>query len=155
MLIARTLAPNHGAVKCLLAFDENAQKYAAKLLAMVKWGTQHWKLQEPFPVPPVPRWLCMPEMIQTTMSLRGELPLIPSGTHLEDIHVCSPALWAWMAILLQYWQDCMTRHLFGGCFCQASDLASTLICDINPWLPHRARFGWSYMATHAMLWLDI
>ena len=47
-LIAHTLAPDHEAVKCLLEFDENAQKYAAELLAMVEWGTQHWKLQEPF-----------------------------------------------------------------------------------------------------------
>ena len=94
-------------------------------------------------------------MIQTMMPLRGELPLIPLGTHLEDIRVCSPALWAWMAILLQYWQDHMTQHLFGGHFRQASDLASTLIHDINPWLPHRACFGWSYVATHATLWLDM
>ena len=136
MLIARTLASNQEAVKCLLAFCENAQKYAAELLAMVEWGTQHWNLQEPFPVPPVPKWLHTPEMIQTTTLLRGELPLIPSGAHLEDIRICSPALWAWMTILLQYWQDHMMQHLFGGCFRQASDLASTLIRDINPWLPH-------------------
>ena len=49
----------------------------------------------------------------------------------------------------------MTWHLYGGRFCQASDLANTLIRDINPWLPHRAQFGWGYVATHAMLWLDI
>ena len=67
-------------------------------------------------MPPVARWLWTPELMQTTMPLRGELPLIPSGAHLEDIHIHSPALWAWMAILLQYWQDHMTRQLFGGCF---------------------------------------
>ena len=116
MLIARTLAPDHEAVKCLLAFGENALKYAAEILAMIEWVTQHWKLQEPFPVAPVPRWLHLPEMIQTTMPMRGELPLIPPGTHLEDIRVCSPAVWAWIAVLLQYWQDHMTRHLFRGCF---------------------------------------
>ena len=146
MHIARSLAPDHEAVKCLLVFGKNAQKYAAKLLATIEWGTQHWKLQEPFPVPPVPKWLCMPEMTQTTMPLRGELPLTPSGAHLEDIRVRSPTLWAWMAILLQFWQDHMTWHLFRGCFCQASDLASTLIHDINPWLPHKAWFGWNYVA---------
>ena len=48
MLIARTLAPDHEAVKCLVAFGENALKYAAKILATIEWGTQHWKLQEPF-----------------------------------------------------------------------------------------------------------
>ena len=115
-LITRTLTPNHEAVKCLMAFGENALKYAVEVLATIEWGTQHWKLQESFPVPPVPRWLQMPELIQTTMPLRGELLLIPSGAHLEDIHIHSPALWAWMAILLQYWQDHMTRQLFGGCF---------------------------------------
>ena len=104
------------AVPALVVFGENALKYAAKVLAIIEWGTQHWKLQEPFPVPQVPRWLRMPEIIQTTMPLRGELPLIPLGTHLEDICVCSPALWAWIVILLQYWQDYMTQHLFGGCF---------------------------------------
>ena len=115
-LIALTLAPDHEAVKCLLAFGENALKYAAEVLAITEWGTQHWKLQEPFAVPQVPRWLHTPEMIQTMMPLRGELPLILSGAHLEDIHICSPAFSVWMAILLQYWQDHMTRHLFGGCF---------------------------------------
>ena len=155
MLIACTLAPDHKAVKCLVAFGENASKYAAEILATIEWGTQHWKLQEPFPVPPVPRWLHLPEMIQTTMPMRGELPLIPLGTHLEDICICSPAVWVLIAILLQFWQDHMTRHLFRGHFRQASDLASTLIHEINPWLPHRARFRWSYMATHATLWLNM
>ena len=41
MLIARTLAPNHEAVKCLLVFGENALKYAAEVLATIEWGTQH------------------------------------------------------------------------------------------------------------------
>ena len=89
------------------------------------------------------------------MPLRGELPLIPSGAHLEDICIRSPALWVWMAILLQFWQDHMTGHLYEGCFWQASELASTLIHDINPWLPHRVRFGWGYVATHTSLWLDM
>ena len=61
--IARTLTPNHNAVKCLMAFGENALKYAAEVLATIEWGTQHWKLQESFPVPPVPRWLRMLELI--------------------------------------------------------------------------------------------
>ena len=60
-----------------------------------------------------------------------------------------------MAILLQYWQDHMTGHLYGGHFQWASELASTLTRDINPWLPHRVRFGWSYVATNATLWLDM
>ena len=112
--IARSLTPDHEAVKCLVAFGENALKYAAEVLATIKWGTQHWKLQESFPVPHVPRWLRMPELIQTTMPLRGELLLIPSGAHLEDIRICSPALWAWIAVLLQYWQDHVSRQLYGG-----------------------------------------
>ena len=155
MLITHSLAPDHEAVKCLLAFGKNAQKYAAKVLATIEWGTQHWKLQEPFPVPLVPKWLCTPQMTQTTMLLRGELPLTPLGAHLKDIHICSLVLWVWMAVLLQFWQDHMMRHLFGGCFHQASDLVSTLIRDINPWLPHKAQFGWNYMATQATLWLNI
>ena len=118
-------------------------------------GTQQWKLQEPFPVPLVPRLLHMPEFMQTMMPLRGELPLIPTGTHYEDIHVCYPAVWAWMAVFLQYWQDHMTHLLYGGRFHQTSDLATILISDINPWLPHKSRFGWGYVAMHATLWLDL
>ena len=38
---------------------------------------------------------------------------------------------------------------------QASNLANTLICDINPWLPHRVCFGWNYVAAHTDLWLDM
>ena len=49
----------------------------------------------------------------------------------------------------------MSRQLYGGRFRQASDLANTLICDINPWLPHSVRFGWNYLAAHATLWLDM
>ena len=153
--IARSLTPDHEVVKCLVAFGENALKYATEVLATIEWGTQHWKLQESFPVPYVPRWLRMPELMQTTMPLRGELPLIPSGTHLEDIHICSPAIWAWIAVLLQYWQDHMSRQLYRGHFRQASDLANTLIRDINPWLSHSVRFGWNYVAAHATLWLDM
>ena len=153
--ITHSLTPDHEAVKCLVAFGENALKYTAEVLATIEWDTQHWKLQESFPVPPVLRWLWTPELIQTTMPLRGELPLIPSGAHLEDIHIRSPALWAWIAVLLQYWQDHMSRQLYGGHFWQASDLANTLIHDINPWLPHRVHFGWNYVAAHATLWLDM
>ena len=155
MAICRSLAPDHEAVKCLLAFGDKAQKFAAKILAMIEWGTQHWKLQEPFPVPLVPRWLHMPEFMQTTMPIRGELQLIPTGAHFEDIRVRCPAVWAWMAMLLQYWQDYTTRHLYGGRFHQTSDLATTLIRDINPWLLHKSRFGWGYVAMHATLWLDL
>ena len=153
--IARSLSPDHEAVKCLVAFGENALKHAAEVLATIEWGTQHWKLQESFPVPYMPRWLWTLELIQTMTPLRGELPLIPSGAHLEDIHIRSPALWAWIAILLQYWQDHMSRQLYRGHFWQASDLANTLIHDINPWLPHSVCFGWNYMAAHATLWLDM
>ena len=153
--IIRTLIPDHEAVKCLVAFGENAMKYAAEILATVEWGTQHWKLQESFPVPPVPRWLWTLELMQTTTPLPGELPLIPTGAHFEDICVCSPALWAWIAVLLQYWQDHMSIQLYGGRFRPASDLANTSIRDINPWLPHKVRFGWNYVAAHTTLWLDM
>ena len=153
--ITRSLTPDHKAVKCLVAFGENALKYTAEVLATIEWGPQHWKLQESFPVPYMPRWLRMPELMQTMTPLRRELPLIPSGAHLEDIHICSPATWAWIAVLLQYWQAHMTRQLYGGRFPQASDLANTLIHDINPWLSHSVCFGWNYVATHATLWLDM
>ena len=42
-----------------------------------------------------------------------------------------------------------------GCFHQASELANTLIWDINVWMPHSTLFGWNYVATHTSLWLDI
>ena len=155
LAIGRTLAPDHEAVKCLSAFGDQAQKFAAEILATIEWVTQHWKLQESFPVPLVPKWLCTLEYVQTTMPMQGELPLVPPGAHYEDIRVRSPAVWAWMAVLLQFWQDHMTRHLYGGCFHQASDLANTLIRDINVWMPHSTQFGWNYVATHASLWLDI
>ena len=89
------------------------------------------------------------------MPMWGELPLVPLGAHYKDICMRCPAVWAWMAVLLQFWQDHMTRHLYGGCFCQASDLANTLIWDINVWMPYSMRYGWNYVATHASLWLDI
>ena len=107
-----------------------------------------------FPVPVVPRWLQTPVFTQTTTPLRGELPLMPTGGHFEDIRVCCLAMWSWMAVLLQYWQDHMNPSLYGGRFHRISNLAATLIQDINPWLPHKVRFSWSYVAMNAMLWID-
>ena len=48
----------------------------------------------------------------------------------------------------------MTPHLYRGQFHCISDLAATVIRDINPWLPHQARFGWGYVAMNAMLLID-
>ena len=142
-------------VKCLLAFGTSALWYAAEILATIEWGMQHWKMEEPFPMLPIPKWLCMPELTQTTMLLRGELPLPSPVIHLRDIHFQGPTLWAWMAVLLQYWQDHISVPLYSGWVRKASELAKVLIRDINPWLPHRSRFSWDYVTNHATLWLDI
>ena len=139
-VIFRTLSPDHEAVKCLSAFGDQAQKFAAEVRTTIEWATQHWKLQETFPVPVIPRWLRTPKFTQTTTPFRGELPLMPTGGHLEDIRVRCPAMWSWMAILLQYWQDHMTPHLYGGRFHHISNLVATIIWDINPWLPHQVCF---------------
>ena len=48
----------------------------------------------------------------------------------------------------------MTPHLYGGRFRCISDLAATVIRDINPWLLHQVHFGWGYVAMNAMLWID-
>ena len=64
-------------------------------------------------------------------------------------------MWSWMAVLLQYWQDHMTPYLYGGRFRRISDLAATIIQDINPWLPHQAHFGWGQVAMNATLWIDL
>ena len=82
-LFSATLSPYHEAVKCLSAFGDQAQKFAAEVLATIEWGTQHLKLQETFPVPVIPKWLQMPEFTQTTTPLRGELPLMPTGGSLR------------------------------------------------------------------------
>ena len=78
---------------------------------------------------------------------------MPTGGHFEDIRMRCLAMWSWMAILLQYWQDHMTPHLYGGRFSRISNLAATLIRDINPWLPHQACFSWGYVAMNATLWI--
>ena len=49
----------------------------------------------------------------------------------------------------------MTPCLYGGRFCHISDLVATIIRDINPWLPHQARFGLGYVAMNATLWIDL
>ena len=56
-IIFCTLSPDHEAVKYLSVFGDQAQKFAAEVLAIIEWGTQHSKLQETFPVPVIPRWL--------------------------------------------------------------------------------------------------
>ena len=87
--------------------------------------------------------------------LRGELPLMPTGSHIEDIHVRCLAMWSLMAVLLQYWQDHMTPCLYGGRFRRISNLAATIIRDINLWLPHQVRFGWGDVAMNTTLWIDL
>ena len=79
---------------------------------------------------------------------------MPMAGHFEDICMHCPAMWSWMAVLLQYWQDHMNPHLYGGQFHRISNLVATVIRDINPWLPHRACFGWGYVAMNATLWID-
>ena len=69
LAIGHTLAPDHEAVKCLSAFGDQAQKFAAKILATIEWGTQHWKFQKSFPVPLVSKWLHTLEYVQTTMPM--------------------------------------------------------------------------------------
>ena len=67
--------------------------------------------------------------LPSSVGLDGHAPAILAGSH------DSPSVW--------------------GCFHQVSDLANTLIQDINVWMPHSMRFGWNYVATHASLWLNI
>ena len=153
--ISHSLSPDHEAVKCLSVFGDQARKFAAEMLAIIEWGTQHWSLEELFPVPAVPKWLRTIEYVQTTTPVRGEMLLALAGTHYEDIRICCPVVWTWMAVLLQFWQDHMSAHLFGRRFRPMSDLARTIIRDINVWLPHNTRFGWKNVARQAVLWLDI
>ena len=69
LAIGCTLTLDHEAVKCLSAFGDQAQKFAAEILATIEWGTQHWKLQESFLEPLVPKWLRTLEYVQTTMPM--------------------------------------------------------------------------------------
>ena len=86
-VICRSLGADHEAVRSLSAFGDQARRFAAEILAIIEWGTQHWQLQESFPVPVVPKWLRTLEFVQTTMPVWGELPLAPPGTQYEDIRV--------------------------------------------------------------------
>ena len=149
--IAYTFTHQDGAVKCLLVFRTGALWYMGEILATIEWGMQHWKMEEPFPGPPITKWLCMPELTQTTTPLRGELLLPSPAIHLRDIH----ALWSWMAMLLQYWQDHISMPLYGGRVRKVSELNKILMRDINPWLPHHSKFSWDYIADHCTLWLDV
>ena len=81
LTISRSLGPDHEAVKCLSAFGDQARKFAAEMLAIIEWGTQHWSLEESFPVPVVPKWLRTIEYVQMTTPVHGEMPLAPAGTH--------------------------------------------------------------------------
>ena len=86
-LIAYTLTKHDPEVHCLLAFGTSALLYVAEILVTMERGTQHWKMKEPNPVLPVPKWFCMVELMQSTMPLRGELPLPSPGIHMTDIRV--------------------------------------------------------------------
>ena len=59
-VIFRTLSPNHEAVKCLSAFSDQAQKFAAEVLAIIEWG--HPTLEAPRDLPGA----CDPQMAPNT-----------------------------------------------------------------------------------------
>ena len=75
--IAYTLTCQDEMVKCLLAFRTGALQYMVEILAIIEWGMQHRKMEEPFPVPPMPKWLCMPRLTQTTMPPGGSCRSLP------------------------------------------------------------------------------
>ena len=108
------------------------------------------KLQESFPVPLVPKWLCMLEYVpDDDAHARGTA--IGSSGHPLWRYFCMrcPAVWAWMAVLLQFLVGITWLAIcMGGCFHQASDLANTLIQDINVWMPHSTRFWVETMWLH-------
>ena len=114
LAIGCTLTLDHEAVKCLSAFGDQAQKFAAEILATIEWGTQHWKLQESFPVPLVPKWLRMLEVPQGTHYKRY-LRALPSGVGLNGL---APAILAGSHDSQSVWgpllsseQSCQHPHL--------------------------------------------
>ena len=115
-IIQCTLGPDHTAIKCLLAFRGPGSEIRSGDSRHHRMGDPALETPRAFPHPVVPWWLQMPVFTQTTTPLRGELPLMPTAGHLEDIRLRCPAIWSWMAVLLQYWQDHMTPHLYGGPF---------------------------------------
>ena len=68
------LTNKHPEVRSLLAFGDDAIGYTAKILAIIEWDTQHWKLDKPNPVLIVPSWLRTVEALPTTTPVNGELP---------------------------------------------------------------------------------
>ena len=85
-VISQTLSPDHEAVKCLSAFGNQAQKFAAEVLAIVQWGTQHWKLHATFPVPVIPRSLQTPLKVSCLSCPRPAT----SRTYVCIVRLCGP-----------------------------------------------------------------
>ena len=72
LAIASGLTNKHPEVRSHLAFGEDGIGYTAKILAIIEWVTQQWKLGKPNPVLIVPSWLRTMEALPTTTPVRGE-----------------------------------------------------------------------------------
>ena len=72
------------------------------------------------------KWLCMLEFVQTTTPMWGNCHWSLRMPTMK-IFACTAQRCGPGCRLLQFWQDHMTIHLFGGCFYQTSDLVNTLI----------------------------
>ena len=153
--ITKGLTNRDPEVRSLLTFGDDAIHYTAKVLATIGRGTQHWKMGEANPLPIIPTWLWTIKAMQNMIPIRVELSCPPPGMNLEDIWVCSLAIWLWMSALLQFWQDHLTTHLFSGQIWQPSRLAEILLRDLNPCMPHKDCPTWDMVAKETMTWLDI
>ena len=75
----------------------------------------------------------------------------------HDRHSCPQPchLGAWMCVLLHFWPDHSTAHLFGGQIIRQSVLSEIILRDLNPWMPRVDRFSWNMVAREAATLLGI
>ena len=108
--IAGGLTKKHPDMRGHLALGEDAIGNMSQILAIIEWATQHWKLGKPNLVLIVPSWLRTMEALPTTTPVRGE-PGPSVGITMTAIHVHSPATWAWLCVLLQFFAKSLDRPL--------------------------------------------
>ena len=140
------MSPADARVHCLWIFEGNATVYSAHILAIFDWAYKFYKVGGEYPVPKLPSWLTTYIHVNSIPRFPEGLPDLPrqrTAMRIDEPAIRSPAIWQWMADLLQYWSDVSNTKTPGGLFRTQSTLVERLMDTVNPWFSEKHRVTWA------------
>ena len=135
-------------------FGDNAQVYAAYILATLEWGQMHHHYGRRDPVPILPDWLTSYIGVSKELRTNANLPKKHVQVGHYDVRLNATGTWLWMANLLQFWTNLSGPQLYSGVFHYPSVLAEQLMADINPCLDAVHHVSWERIVNNTYNWLN-